>query len=390
MLIGIVAGETSGDMLGAGLMQALKERLPDVRFVGVGGPRMLACGFESITPMDRLSVMGFVEPLGRLPELLRLKRDLVNLYLREQPAVFIGIDSPGFNIRLEQSLHDAGIRTVHYVSPSVWAWGEGRIRKIASAVDLMLALFPFESEIYRNNNIAARCVGHPLADAIDPDVDQCMVREQARRKLGLDTGSATLLCLMPGSRAAEVQRLAPVFLDTAISCLAVRPELHFVIPCANEQRRLQVNQLLGSRTAANPEIKNCFTVIDEHSHEAMQAADLVVLASGTATLEALLLRRPMVVCYKLATLTWMLASRLLKVPYVSLPNLLAGRELVPELLQAAVTVDRLQKEIFAWLDDQQRQQRLAVEFAAIHHSIRLDADQQAAQAITDMLLEHQA
>tara|TARA_R110002072_G_scaffold4663_7_gene32565 strand:- start:7029 stop:8201 length:1173 start_codon:yes stop_codon:yes gene_type:complete len=389
MLIGIVAGETSGDMLGAGLINALKERLPDARFVGVGGPRMLACGFQSITPMERLSVMGFVEPLGRLPELLRLKRDLVNLYLREQPAVFIGIDSPGFNIRLEQSLHDAGIRTVHYVSPSVWAWGEGRIRKIASAVDLMLALFPFESEIYLKNDIAARCVGHPLADAIDPDVDQDAVREQARKKLGLDPGSATLLCLMPGSRAAEVQRLAPVFLDTAISCLAVRPELHFVIPCANAQRRLQVNQLLASRSAANPKIMNRFTVIDEQSHAAMQAADLVVLASGTATLEALLLRRPMVVCYKLAALTWMLASRMLKVPYVSLPNLLAGRELVPELLQGAVTVDRLQKEIFALLEDHERQQRLASEFAAIHHRIRLDADQQAARAITDMLLEQQ-
>ena len=376
-------------MLGAGLINALKERLPDARFVGVGGPRMLACGFQSITPMERLSVMGFVEPLGRLPELLRLKRDLVNLYLREQPAVFIGIDSPGFNIRLEQSLHDAGIRTVHYVSPSVWAWGEGRIRKIASAVDLMLALFPFESEIYLKNDIAARCVGHPLADAIDPDVDQDAVREQARKKLGLDPGSATLLCLMPGSRAAEVQRLAPVFLDTAISCLAVRPELHFVIPCANAQRRLQVNQLLASRSAANPKIMNRFTVIDEQSHAAMQAADLVVLASGTATLEALLLRRPMVVCYKLAALTWMLASRMLKVPYVSLPNLLAGRELVPELLQGAVTVDRLQKEIFALLEDHERQQRLASEFAAIHHRIRLDADQQAARAITDMLLEQQ-
>jgi len=390
MLIGIVAGETSGDMLGAGLIKALKERLPDARFVGVGGPRMLACGFQSITPMERLSVMGFVEPLGRLPELLRLKRDLVNLYLREQPAVFIGIDSPGFNIRLEQSLHDAGIRTVHYVSPSVWAWGEGRIRKIASAVDLMLALFPFESDIYLKHNIGARCVGHPLADAINPDVDQSVIRVQARKKLGLDAGAATLLCLMPGSRAAEVQRLAPVFLDTAISCLAVRPELHFVIPCANAQRRLQVNQLLASRAAANPAIMSRFTVIDEQSHEAMQAADLVVLASGTATLEALLLRRPMVVCYKLAALTWMLASRMLKVPYVSLPNLLAGRELVPELLQAAVSVDRLQKEIFVWLDDHERQQQLAIEFAAIHHRLRLDADQQAARAITDMLLEQNA
>ncbi|HDZ08505.1 lipid-A-disaccharide synthase [Pseudohongiella sp.] len=384
MLIGMVAGETSGDMLGAGLMQAIRQRYPNARFAGVGGPLMLAQGFESITPMERLSVMGFVEPLGRLPELLRLKRDLVRLFVNERAAVFIGIDSPGFNLRLEQNLHDAGVKTVHYVSPSVWAWGKGRIKKIARAVDLILALFPFESDIYQQHGIPVHCVGHSLADRIVPGQDQTQVRQQARASLGLPD-TAPVLCLMPGSRKDEVQRLAPVFIAAALLCLAQKPDLRFVIPCANERRREQIDGMLTLALAADPAASNAFTVIDGRSHEAMQASDLVLLASGTATLEALLLKRPMVVCYRLSSVTWALAKRLVKIPYISLPNLLAGRELVPELLQDQVTAPIVSTEVLAWLDDPARQDSLYHAFESIHQSIRLDADQQAAAAVCQLL-----
>lgn len=384
MLIGMVAGETSGDMLGAGLMQAIRQRYPDARFAGVGGPLMLAQGFESITPMERLSVMGFVEPLGRLPELLRLKRDLVELLVSERAAVFIGIDSPGFNLRLEQNLHDAGIKTVHYVSPSVWAWGEGRIKKIARAIDLVLALFPFESDIYQQHGIPVHCVGHSLADRIVPGQDQTLLRQQARASLALPD-TVPVLCLMPGSRKDEVQRLAPVFIAAALLCLAQKPDLQFVIPCANERRREQIDGMLTQALADAPAALQAFTVIDGRSHEAMQASDLVLLASGTATLEALLLKRPMVVCYRLSALTWALARRLVKIPFISLPNLLAGRELVPELLQDQVTAPIVSAEVLAWLDDPARQDSLYDAFERIHQSIRLDADQQAATAVARLL-----
>jgi lipid-A-disaccharide synthase len=386
MLIGIVAGETSGDILGAGLIRALRERYPSARFEGVGGPRMLECGFHSITPMERLSVMGFVEPLGRLPELLRLKSDLVNRFSVEKPAVFIGIDSPGFNLRLEQSLHDAGIATVHYVSPSVWAWGAKRIHKIATAVDLMLALFPFELEIYQQHNIAVHCVGHPMADRIALDEDQQRVREQARYQL--DLSASEIICLMPGSRRDEVARLAPVFLKTAINCLQQRSQLHFVIPCANASRLAQVHQLLQEFAQAQSDpaaVLKAFTVLDGQSHEAMRAADLVLLASGTATLEAMLLKRPMIVAYKLSAMTWWLASRLVKVPYISLPNLLAGEQLVPEFLQHAVTEEALSRELLTWLDDAARQSALQQTFTRIHRSIRLDANAEAAAAIVNLI-----
>jgi len=389
MLIGIVAGETSGDILGAGLIKALRQRYPQARFVGVGGPQMLACGFHSITPMERLSVMGFVEPLGRLPELLRLKRDLVTLFTNEKPAVFIGIDSPGFNLRLEQPLHDLGIPVVHYVSPSVWAWGQKRIFKIKTAVDLMLTLFPFETGIYQKHQIAVHCVGHPMADRIDPDADQQQVRAEARKALSLPEDLARpVVCLMPGSRRDEVARLAPEFLQAALRCLQQRPELLFVIPCANALRLQQVQALLDEFLVQHSnaaELRAAFKVTDGQSHDAMRAADVVLQASGTATLEAMLLKRPMVVAYKLSPLTWMLASRLVKVPYVSLPNLLAGEELVPEFLQHAVTLEALSSAVMHWLDNEAARQQLVERFDNIHRSIRLDADAEAAAAIARLI-----
>ncbi|WP_339869794.1 lipid-A-disaccharide synthase [Pseudohongiella nitratireducens] len=388
MLIGMVAGEASGDILGAGLIRALRKHYPEARFAGVGGPRMLAEGFESITPMERLSVMGFVEPLGRLPELLKLKKDLVSLFQRESAAVFVGIDSPGFNLRLEQNLHDVGILTTHYVSPSVWAWGQKRIFKIAKAVDLMLTLFPFEQEIYDKHNIRSVCVGHPLADEHDPDVDVLTQRLAAQSALSLaapgnaaeQTPLLRYICLMPGSRGDEVKRLMPVFLAAAQRCLQDDASLRFVIPAANEARKLQIEALL-----AGLDLRHCFTVLDGQSHAAMQASELIVMASGTATLEALLLQRPMIVAYKMSWGTWQLARRLVKVPYISLPNLLAGEELVPELLQDEASEARIAQEMSKALASPARQQELQARFRDIHKTLRRDADTSAAQAIAELL-----
>ena len=379
MRIGMIAGETSGDILGAGLMQAIRRSCPEARFEGIGGPRMLAEGFHSFFPMERLSVMGFIEPLGRLPELLQIKKTLVQHFANTMPDVFIGIDSPGFNLRIEQNLHDLGIRTVHYVSPSVWAWGQKRIHKIARAVDLMLALFPFETQIYEQHHVPVRFVGHPLADTIALDSGNATQKHDARVQLGL-ADDATVIALLPGSRRDEISRLGPVFIATALRCLARNPALRFVIPCANAERRQQVQELLGAHAFGEQ-----FLVFEGNSHQAMLAAEMVLLASGTATLEAMLLKRPMVVCYRLAALTWFLASRMLKVPYVSLPNLLAGERLVPEFLQDAVTVDNLGRELQRLLDNPQEQSELSTRFQQIHSTIRRDASAQAAEAVLQLV-----
>lgn len=375
MRIGIIAGEVSGDILGVGLMQAIRRICPDAQFEGIGGPRMLAEGFHSFFPMERLSVMGFIEPLGRLPELLRIKKTLETHFIASPPDVFVGIDSPGFNLRIEKVLHDHAIKTVHYVSPSVWAWGQKRIHKIAQAVDLVLALFPFETKIYEQHNVPAKFIGHPLADSIEMDVADRDQQRRARAMLGL-ASDGRVIALMPGSRRDEINRLGPIFIATAKRCLATNPQLQFVIPCANQERRMQVEQLLTEQAAGK-----MFHVLDGQSHQAMLAADLVLLASGTATLEAMLLKRPMVVCYRLSPLTYALASRMLKVPYVSLPNLLAGERLVPEFLQNDVTVENLSTELNALIGDDARRALLAQRFMRIHHDIRRDASRQAAVAV---------
>jgi lipid-A-disaccharide synthase len=373
--IGMVAGEASGDILGIGLMRALRRLCPDVSFEGIGGPRMVSEGFNTLAPMERLSVMGFVEPLGRLPELLRIKKALQNHFFANPPDVFVGIDSPGFNIRLEQALHDHGIRTVHYVSPSVWAWGQKRIHKIATATDLVLALLPFESAFYEAHQVAVRFVGHPLADAIAPEAGNEQDKRAARVALGL-APEQTLIALMPGSRRDEINRLGPVFLDTAKRCLERDKQLEFLIPCANTERKVQIEALLAGHDAA----ASCH-VFEGQSHQAMLAADAILLASGTATLEAMLFKRPMVVCYRLSPLTYALASRMLKVPYVSLPNLLAGERLVPEFLQNDVTVANLSTALQSLIGNEAKRTLLTQRFAAIHQHIRCNADEQAARAV---------
>lgn len=384
MRIAILAGESSGDALGAGLIRALREHYPQAVFEGVGGPRMQAEGFHSLEDMERLSVMGFIEPLGRLPELFGIKRRLVRRWQQQRPDVFIGIDSPGFNLRLETDLHRSGIRTVHYVSPSVWAWGKGRIHTMARCVNLVLALLPFETAIYEEHGIPVRFVGHPLADRIHPPSDPAADRRQALFALGLEQDSE-VLALMPGSRRDEIDRLAPVFLRAALGCLQQRPALQFLIPCANGARRQQMEQIIESTLPADNNIRARFRLYDGRSHEIIRASQLVLLASGTATLEAMLLQRPMIVCYRLAPLTWALAKRLVTLQWVSLPNLLAREELVPEYLQDAVQAETLERRILEVLDDPDGQQRMMDRFAELHLQLQKDADVQAAAAVSDLI-----
>ncbi|MFJ3369299.1 lipid-A-disaccharide synthase [Pseudomonas sp. NPDC086251] len=367
--IALVAGEASGDILGAGLMRALKARHPQVEFIGVGGPLMQAQGLTSMFPMERLSVMGLVEVLGRLRELLKRRKKLVADLIAAEPDVFIGIDAPDFNLNIELKLRQAGIKTVHYVSPSVWAWRQKRVLKIREGCDLMLTLFPFEAKFYEEKGVPVRFVGHSLADAIPLEAD----RAAARAELGLPDGP--LVALMPGSRGGEVGRLGALFLDTAQRLRALRPGVRFVLPCASPERRKQLEEMLAGRDLP-------LTLLDGNSHLALAACDAVLIASGTATLEALLYKRPMVVAYRLAPLTFWILKRMVKSPYVSLPNLLAQRLLVPELLQDDATVEALAQTLSPLIEDGQEQTR---GFDEIHRTLRLDASNQAADAVLNLI-----
>lgn len=367
--IALVAGEASGDILGSGLMRAIKARHPDAQFIGVGGPLMEAEGMTSYFPMERLSVMGLVEVLGRLKELVARRKLLIQTLIDEKPDVFIGIDAPDFTLNIELKLRQAGIKTVHYVSPSVWAWRQKRVLKIREGCDLMLTLLPFEARFYEEKGVPVRFVGHPLADTIALETD----RQTARAELGL--GNGPVVALMPGSRGGEVGRLGALFFDTAERLLAQRPNLRFVLPCASPQRRAQIEQLLQGRDLP-------LTLLDGRSHVALAACDAVLIASGTATLEALLYKRPMVVAYRLAPLTYWILKRMVKSPYVSLPNLLAQRLLVPELLQDAATADALAQTLLPLLDNGAEQ---TVGFDEIHRTLRRDASNQAADAVLSLI-----
>lgn len=376
--IAIVAGETSGDMLGAGLIAALRKRFPDAEFEGIGGPLMQAQGFESLFPMERLAVMGLVEVLGRLFELLSIRKQLIRRWLDNPPDVMIGIDAPDFNLTLEESLRAKGVRTVHYVSPSVWAWREKRVLKIERAVDLMLTLFPFEARFYEQHKVPVRFVGHHLADKIALETP----KRPARSSLDLDS-ERPLVCLMPGSRGSEVSRLGSLFLDTAHLMLQKRPDIQFVIPAANAERMTQLQGLLDARSSPLP-----VKLVQGQSHTCMAAADAILLASGTATLEAMLLKRPMVVSYKVAPLTYRILKRLVRQPWVSLPNLLAGRELVPEVLQDDATPSRLCALMLSRLEDSDSMNQLHETFLFIHRQLQRHADEEAAKAIAGLIQSH--
>ncbi|MBB3045935.1 lipid-A-disaccharide synthase [Litorivivens lipolytica] len=371
--IGIVVGEASGDILGAGLMKALQSRADaadiELHFDGIGGPRMIAAGFHSFYPMDRLSVMGFIDPLKRLPELLRMRKHLKQHFRRTLPDVFIGVDSPDFTLNIEADLKQAGIKTAHYVSPSVWAWRQGRIKTIARAVDMMLTLLPFEAAFYEANQVPVRFVGHPLADEF-PLEDQ---RQSARHTLAIDE-SELVLAVLPGSRGGEVGHLAPAFLDTIDWLHQQLPQLKVLIPAASAERRSQIETLLAGRDTR-------VTLLDGQSREVMAAADAVLMASGTTTLEAMLLKRPMVVAYRLGSLSYKLLSRLVKTPHISLPNLLAGEALVPEIIQDEVRPDVIGPLLLERLSGGESVDVLKARFRQMHEDIALNASDSAADAI---------
>ena len=398
MKIGIVAGETSGDILGAGLIRTLKTFYPAATYTGIGGEKMQAAGLHSLFPLERLAVMGFVEPLKRLPELLSIRKQLYRYFVDHQFDVVIGIDSPGFNTTLEYKLKQAGITTVHYVSPSVWAWRQGRIKKIARSVDLMLTLLPFETDIYQQHNVPVKFVGHPLADQFPYTHDQAKAQSRLWALLDQQTvtckkvthkkvtyqKAAPLLACLPGSRGGEVSLIGPVFWEAIRHCCAKVKDLQIIVPAANQQRAQQIIAQLDAY-ADLP-----ITVIDGHSHEVMAAADAVLLASGTTALEAMLLKKPMVVVYKMATLSYWIISSLLKTPYVSLPNLLANKPLVPELIQADATVDAVTRHVLQKLESVSDQQAMVEAFTALHKQIKADASHTAATAIYQLLENNQA
>ncbi|ENM3804302.1 lipid-A-disaccharide synthase [Vibrio cholerae] len=371
--IGIVVGELSGDTLGEGFIKAIRARYPDAEFVGIGGPKMNALGCQSLFDMEELAVMGLVEVLGRLPRLLKVKAELVKYFTANPPDVFVGIDAPDFNLRLELSLKQAGIKTVHYVSPSVWAWRQNRIHGIAAATHLVLAFLPFEKAFYDKFNVPCEFIGHTLADSIPLASDKLA----ARQLLGLDE-QRRWLAVLPGSRGSEMKMLAEPFIATCQKLQVRYPDLGFVVALVNAKRRAQFEQAWQQ---VAPELN--FVLVDDTARNVITAADAVMLASGTVALECMLLKRPMVVGYRVNAFTAFLAKRLLKTPYVSLPNILAGEELVKELLQEHCTVDNLYHEVSRLLESDN--QALMDKFTEMHQWIRKDADQQAAQAVLHLI-----
>jgi lipid-A-disaccharide synthase len=381
MRIALVAGEASGDLLGAGLIEQLRLRYPDAQFAGVGGDAMRAAGLDAWHDASELAVMGLAEVLRHLPRLLRLRSGLRRRVLAWKPDVFIGIDAPDFNLGLEQWLKQRGVRTVHYVSPSVWAWREKRAERIGRSADLVLCLFPMEPEIYARHGVDARFVGHPLADTMPLEPD----RHAARAALGLDP-IRPLLALLPGSRVGEIERVGPDFLAAAARVLAVVPDLQVVAPMASMQARSAFERVLK----AHPDeaaLSAALRTIIGHARTLMAASDVILLASGTATLEAMLAKRPMVVGYRIAPLTHAIVKGMgmLKVDRYALPNVLAGDTLVPELMQDDCTPEKLADAVLHWLRDPSAVAALQPRYRDLHVQLRRDASARAADAIVELV-----
>jgi len=376
LTIGMVAGEPSGDALGLHLIQALRRHLPQARFTGIGGPRMESAGFQTLVPMEKLSVMGFVEVLRHLPELYGVRRRLLAHFLNERPRLFVGIDAPEFNLGLELKLRTAGVPTAHYVSPSIWAWRAGRIHKIRRAVSKMLVLFPFEAKLYERAGVPVAYVGHPLADLLGKFPAPAAVREQLRLP-----ATGKIVALLPGSRVTEVKRLADLFVATAERITESVPGVQFLVPFVSRETRELFETALYRREIGALSMSMMFG----HAHEAMAAADVVLAASGTATLEAALLKRPMVITYKAAPLTVFIHRRLAYLPYVGLPNVLAGRFVVPELLHEEATPENLAQAVTNLLFDTVMRQRLEAHFGTLAAELRRDAASAAAAAVLPLL-----
>lgn len=375
LTIGLVAGETSGDILGAGLIRALKEQVPNARFVGVAGPLMQAEGCEAWYEMEELAVMGIVEVLGRLPRLLSIRKDLTQRFTQLQPDIFVGIDAPDFNITLEGRLKSKGIKTIHYVSPSVWAWRQKRVFKIGRATNLVLAFLPFEKAFYDRFNVPCRFIGHTMADAIPLHVD----KQAARQRLGIPE-HVKCLAILPGSRHSEVEMLSADFLKTAKILHKQFADIHIIVPLVNQKRREQFEVI---REQIAPELT--VHILDGQARDAMISADATLLASGTAALECMLAKCPMVVGYRMKPFTFWLAKRLVKTPYVSLPNLLAEKEIVKELLQEECQPELLAEQLMPLLEGGEQVDKLKDTFLQLHQLIRCDADKQAADAVLNLV-----
>ena len=371
--IGIVAGEASGDVLAAGFVAAIKKEYPNAIFEGIGGKNLIALGLDSMFDMEESSIMGLVEVLKHLPRLLHIRKTVVQHFLKNPPDVFIGVDAPDFNLGIETKLKKAGVKTIHYVSPTVWAWRESRIHKIAKATNLVLGIFPFEANIYEKYNVPYQYVGHTMADGIELVPDQ-----QAKRQQFDLLSTDKVLALLPGSRAREVETLLPDFIKTAELLAETLPELKVIIPAANDAREIQIKLMLKG---LKPTVQT--QVTQTSARDVMIASDAVLLASGTATLEAMLCKKPMVVGYKMSKLTHMIMKRLYKPDFFSLPNILAEEELIPELLQEDVNPQNMASKLLPMLESTPHE--LIARFTELHKMLQLNADEQAAKAILGLL-----
>jgi lipid-A-disaccharide synthase len=377
MIIALVAGEASGDQLGAALMEAIRAREPDARFFGIGGPLMESAGMECWWNTSELSLMGLVEVISHLPRLMRLRKQLVQRLVQLDPVIFIGIDAPDFNLGVEKRLKAKSIPVIHYVSPTVWAWRSGRVKSIARATDRVMCLFPFEPDCYRQQPISADYTGHPMADEIPLQVDAVA----ARKELGVDAQNVCI-SLLPGSRMSEVEKLTAPMLDAAEILARRDPDTLFLVAAANDVIHQHLECALNRYPGLNGR------VFSNKSKRVMAAADVVICASGTATLEVMLVNRPMVVCYRLAGTTYRLATwfNLVKSRFFALPNILSSTALVPELLQDEVTGQRIAQEVHRWLDQPQKRADLKNQFDLLHGQLRMNAAATAA----DVVLQHVA
>lgn len=372
----MVAGEASGDLLASHLMEALRKHLPEARFFGIGGPKMLAAGFTALYPAEKLAVRGYAEVLRHYGEITGIRRRLLAGFLRDPPDAFIGVDAPDFNLHLERRLKARGIPAIHYVSPSVWAWRGGRIHGIARSVSHMLALFPFEEEIYRRHAIPVTYVGHPLADMIPLEVD----RTAARERLNLPPDQQ-VFALLPGSRQSELHYIGKTFIDAARLLHERFPGARFLVPLATRETRDLFEQALYDRGAQDLPVTRLFG----HAHDAMAASDCVLVASGTATLEAALLGKPMVIAYRMSPWSWRIMRRMKYQPFVGLPNILAGRFVVPEFLQDDATPVNLAQALGNLVEDRETCGRIAAVFATLHEQLRQNTAEKAAAAILPYL-----
>ena len=373
--IAFVAGEASGDLLAAPVVSEIMQRAPDMHCAGIGGDRMIAAGFDAWHHVRELSVRGYVEVLRHLPRLLSLRRTLRERVIATKPQVFVGVDAPDFNLALEEQLRGQGVRTVHFVSPSIWAWRAERIKQIARAVDRMLLVFPFEQKIYDEAGIPASYVGHPLANMIPMIPDAA----GARRRLGLPSETA-VLAVLPGSRPDEVRHNGPTFIAAMALIAAEQPSMRFVMPVADPALRSAIEEQMVAQPGLAPKVD----IVNGRSHDCLEASDIVLVASGTATLEAALFKRPMVIAYKMSPLTAWIMWRKGRIPYVGLPNILAGELVVPELLQHHATPVTLSRAVLDWLHDDARRERVTARFAEMHHSLKRDTARLVADAIFEV------